>query len=80
MLIGLFLSYSALLMVCAVMNTSVAFFDGCSNGAIRVIRIRIRIRISIPLLSHKRGHLFATAAKGQNITTKKKKTPNNSKK
>ena len=36
----------------------------------------IRIRISIPLLFHKQGNLFATAAKGQNIT---KKNNNNSK-
>ena len=33
--------------------------------------------VSIPLLSHKRGNVFATAAKGQNNT---KKPNNNSKK
>ena len=35
---------------------------------------------SVPLLSHKRGHLFATAAKGQNIIFFLKKTHNNNSK
>ena len=38
--------------------------------------LTLRIRISISLLSHKRGHLFATAAKGQNITKKHNNSQN----
>ena len=40
----------------------------CSHDLlIRNLMRYCRMAFSVPLLSHKRGHLFATAAKGQNI-------------